>query len=75
MRERRDVGLDDAVIEKLSATLDFSTRLAVVESNYASREFVVEVKWEIVKWLVGVAIGGLAVGASVAALIFRVVSS
>ena len=75
MREQHDPLLENAIDKKIAASYDLSSRLAVVESNYASREFVAEVKWEIVKWLVGVAIGGLAVGASVAALIFRVVSS
>ena len=69
MPEQRDVDLEDAIIEKLSATLEISTRLAIVESNYASKEFVADVKWQLVKWFVGVCLAGIAVGVAIATLV------
>ena len=68
--EEREFAVDSYIALRLQTSIDISTRIAVVESNYASKEYVSDVRWQVVKWFVGVALGGLAAGAGLAALMF-----
>ena len=72
MTDRSAIGFEDALGDRLGVVHNLSARLSVVESNYASREYVVEVRWQVVKWLVGVAFAGVAVGAAVVTLFMRI---
>ena len=71
MNDRSAAGFEDAMGDRLGVVYALFTRLSVVESNYASKEYVAEVRWGVVKWLVGVAIGSFALGAAVVTLIAR----
>ena len=74
MRDRSPFEFEDGVENRFEASLSIFSRLAVVESNYASKEYVAEVRWQVVKWLVGVALGSFAVGAGMVTLLVRLLS-
>ena len=71
MNDRSAAGFEDAMGDRLGVVYALFARLSVIESNYASKEYVAKVRWEVVKWLVGVAIGSFALGAAVVTLIAR----
>ena len=72
MRDQREPFLENAVTGSLEESFRLSTRIAVIESNYASREYVAEVRWQVVKWLAGAAFAGVAVGVAVVTLFMRI---
>ena len=74
MRDQREPFLENAVTGSLEESFRLSTRIAVIESNYASREYVAEVRWQVVKWLFGVGLGGIAVGAGIVTLLVQLLS-
>lgn len=74
MNDRSAAGFEDALGDRLGVVYALFARLSVVESNYASKEYVAEVRWQVVKWLVGVAVGSFAVGAGMVTLLVRLLS-
>ncbi len=72
MTDRSAIGFEDALGDRLGVVHNLSARLSVVESNYASKEYVAEVRLEMAKWLVGMGLSGIAVGAAVVTLFMRI---
>ena len=71
MRKPDDVWVDDTIIDQIRNEFEIVTRVAVIESSYATREYVGQVRWEILRWVVGVALAVGVFGVGLAGLFLR----
>ena len=74
MIDEHTLNVEGTTVQRLETSFRLSTRIAVIESNYASKEYVGEVRWQAVKWLAGVALGSFALGAGVVTLLMRIIA-
>ena len=71
MHKPDDVWVDDTIVDQIRSEFELVARVAVIETNYATREYVGQVRWEILRWVVGVASAAGVFGVGLAGLLLR----